>query len=120
MTIICVIKNMKIERPIYMETKTYRIVLTDGTVLDSLRMNGNTFVSHEPVDPAMFEGNCSGVIISDGMTEETHDFMEYVPTAQPVTGEFWFVLRDISEQELTMMRMQANIEYIGMMTSVEL
>ena len=46
--------------------------------------------------------------------------MEYVPTAQPVAGEFWFSLRDVSEQELTMMRMQANIEYIGMMAGVEL
>ena len=37
-----------------------------------------------------------------------------------MTGEFWFSLRDVSEQELTMMRMQANIEYIGMMAGVEL
>lgn len=102
-----------------METKTYRIILDDGTVLDNLRMNGNTFVSQTPVNPTIFDGNCFGVIISDGVTEETHELMEYVPTAQPVAGEFWFVLRDISEQELTMMRMQATIEYLGMMTGVE-
>lgn len=103
-----------------MDTKTYRIILADGTVLDDLRLNGNTFISQEPINPAVFSGNCSGVVISDGMREETHSFMEYLPTAQPVPGEFWFVLRDISEHELAMMRMQANIEYIGMMAGVEL
>lgn len=82
-------------------------------------MNGNTFVSQTPVNQTIFDGNCFGVIISDGVTEETHAYMEYVPSAQPVIGEFWFVLRDISEQELTIMRMQATIEYLGMMTGVE-
>ena len=103
-----------------MDEKIYSVTLADGTVLGNLRMNGNTFISQEPVDPAAFDGNCSGVVISDGLTEETHEFMEYVPTAHPVAGEFWFSLRDVSEQELTMMRMQANIEYIGMMAGVEL
>ncbi len=103
-----------------MEVKTYRITLADGTVLDNLRMNGNTFISQSPINPAVFNGNCTGVIISDGVTEASHDFMEYVPTAQPMAGEFWSSLRDVSEQELAMMRMQANIEYIGMMAGVEL
>lgn len=103
-----------------MDEKIYSVTLADGTVLGNLRMNGNTFISQEPVDPTIFDGNCAGVVISDGAAEETHEFMEYVSTAQPVTGEFWFSLRDVSEQELTMMRMQANIEYIGMMAGVEL
>lgn len=103
-----------------MDPKTYSVTLANGTILCNLRMNGNTFISQEPVDPAIFDGNCAGVVVSDGVTEETHAFMEYVPTAQPVVGEFWFSLRDVSEQELTMMRMQVNIEYIGMMAGVEL
>ena len=103
-----------------MDAKTYRIVLADGTVLDDLRLNGNTFISKKPIDPSVFSGNCSSVVIGNGEMEETHGFMEYLPTAQPVPGEFWFVLRDISEHELAMMRMQANIEYIGMMAGVEL
>lgn len=103
-----------------METKNYRITLTDGTVLSGLRMNGNTFVSNKPIDPSVFNGNCTSVVISDGEMEETHEYMEYVPTAQPISGEFWFSLRDVSEQELVMMQMQANIEYIGMMAGVEL
>lgn len=103
-----------------METKTYHIILADGTVLDNLRMNGNTFVAQTPVNPTIFDGNCFGVIISDGVTEETHAYMEYVPTAQPVAGESWFVLRDISEEELAMMRRDARIEYLAMMTGNEL
>lgn len=103
-----------------MDTKTYSIVLADGTALGNLRMNGNTFISQESIDPTIFDGNCSGITIDDGTTQEVHDLMEYVPTAQPVDGEFWFSLRDVSEQELAMMQMQANIEYIGMMAGIEI
>lgn len=103
-----------------MDTKTYRIVLSDGTILDSLRMNGTTFISQTPINPDLFQENCAGVVISDGEIGTRHDLMEYVPTAQPVEGEFWFSLRDVSEQELAMLRMQANIEYIGMMAGVEI
>lgn len=103
-----------------MEDKRYTITLADGRVLSDLRLNGNTFISKEPVNPAIFEGNCSPVVINDGETEETHPVMEYVVTAQPVAGEFWFSLRDVSEQELREMRRDANIEYLAMMTGVEL
>lgn len=103
-----------------MEEKRYSVTLADGSVLSDLRLNGNTFISEEPVDPAVFEENCSPVVISDGETSETHPVMEYVATAQPVAGEFWFSLRDVSEQELREMRRDANIEYLAMMAGIEL
>lgn len=34
--------------------------------------------------------------------------------------EYWFVLRDLSAQELKDLKTQANIEYIAMMTDVDL
>lgn len=103
-----------------MEDKRYSITLADGTVLSNLRLNGNTFISEESVDPAVFEGNCSPVVIGNGETEETYPAMEYVVTAQPVPGEFWFSLRVVTEQELRDMRRDANIEYLAMMTGNEL
>ncbi len=103
-----------------LEDKIYKITLTDGTVLDNLRLSGTNFVSGEPLDPAIFKDNCSGVVISDGETEEMHPAMEYVPTAQTETDKFRFTLRDLTEQELREMRRDANIEYLAMMTGVEL
>lgn len=103
-----------------MDDTTYIITLADGTVLSGLRLNGNTFVSEVPIDNAAFDGNCSPVIISDGETEEIHDNMAPVPCAQPVKGEYWFVLRDLAPEELREMQTEANIEYLAMMTGVEL
>ncbi len=103
-----------------MDDKIYSVTLADGTILSGLRMNGTTFVSKTPVDPAVFDGNCSPVIISDGENSEVHDDMALVPCAQPVEGEYWFVLRDLSTAERREMQIQANIEYLAMMTGVEL
>lgn len=35
-------------------------------------------------------------------------------------GEYWFILRDISAAELEQLKMQSDIEYVAMMTGVEL
>lgn len=102
-----------------MEEKTYSITLADGTALENLRLNGENFISQNPVDPALFDGNCSPVIISDGEEEETHENMELVQVT-PYQGEYWFVLRDLSSAELASMKMQSDIEYIAMMAGIEL
>lgn len=103
-----------------MDEKIYQITLTDGTVIENLKMNGNNFISHVPILEDMFTLNCSHVIISDGESEVTHDNMELVQITEPETGVYWFVLRDISEQELRQMKMQSDIEYVAMMSGVEL
>lgn len=57
--------------------------------------------------------------ISDGETTEEHDNMELVQITRS-GKEYWFVLRDLSAQELKGLKTQANIEYIAMMTDVDL
>ena len=102
-----------------MEDKTYSIALADGTVLDNLRLNGNNFISKIPVDPALFNGNCSPVVISDRKVEETHENMELVQVTT-YQDEYWFILRDLTSAELEKMKMQSDIEYIAMMAGIEL
>lgn len=46
-----------------MMEKTYTIVLSDGTELTGLTLNGNNFVSQEPIDPDIFKYNTSPVTI---------------------------------------------------------
>ena len=102
-----------------MEEKIYKITLADGSTIDNLKLNGNNFISEESIDPTIFKGNCSPVVINDGFNDELHNHMELVQITE-VNGEYWFVLRDISLEELKQIKIQSDIEYLAMMTGVEL
>lgn len=102
-----------------MDNKTYKITLSDGTVIDNLKLNGNNYISKEAVDPAIFTENCSPVVINDGTYDETHNNMELVQVTN-VNGESWIVLRDLSAEELSKTKLQSDIEYVAMMAGVEL
>lgn len=97
----------------------YRIVLADGTEIGGLRMNGNNFVSDVPVDEAVFDGNLTPVTIYHGLIPEIHEHMELVQVTK-MKNEYWFVLRDISKSELDAMQVRADIDFLAMMTDVEL
>jgi len=102
-----------------MDKKIYAITLADGTEIQNLRMNGNNFISDIPIDASIFEGNCSPVMISADNNNEVHESMELVQIT-PVGEEYWFVLRDLTESELEKIKMQSDIEYVAMMTGVEI
>lgn len=59
------------------------------------------------------------MIISDGEHEETHENMELVQISK-VGKDYWFVLRDLTDQELKDLKTQADIEYIAMMADIDL
>lgn len=102
-----------------MDEKIYSVTLADGTTIENLRLNGNNFVSDDPIDKSIFDGNCHSVKVSDGETETVHENMECVQVTQ-MGIEYWFVLRELSESELKEAKTQASIEYIAMMCDVEL
>lgn len=102
-----------------MEDKIYKITLSDETVLDNLRLNGNNFISSSEIDESVFDGNCSIVTINDGEKDEVHMNMELVQITK-VNDKYWFVLRDVPETELGFVKMQSDIEYIAMMSEIEL
>lgn len=103
-----------------MEEKIYKITLGDGTEISNLKLNGNNFISTEKIEESVFADNCSPVTISDGTTETVRPNMELVQIVEQVPGEYWFVLRDISEEEFARIKMQSDIAYIAMMSNVEL
>lgn len=103
-----------------MEQKRYKITLADGTELSNLKLNGNNYISSVEIDESVFEENCSPVVISDGTDETTHPNMELVQIVEQNPGEYWFVLRDIYDEEMEKTKMQSDIEYIAMMANVEL
>lgn len=104
-----------------MEEKTYTIILADGTTLSDLRLNGNNFISPTEVTADIFEDNCSPLVISDGETEEIHEHAELVQIATyPDEDGWWIVFRDLSAQELRDIKTQSDIDYLAMMTGVDL
>lgn len=103
-----------------MEEKIYKIILADGTTIENLTLNGNNFISKESIDPEVFAGNCSPVTINDGSNDEVHSHMELIQITQDSVEDYWFILRDISTEELERIKMQADIEYVAMMAGVAL
>lgn len=99
--------------------KTYTITLSDGTVIDNLTLNGNNFISETEITEDMFSGKLKTVTISDGESTETHTNMALVQVIQ-YEGAYWFILRDMSKDELLTLEMQGNIDYIAMMADIEL
>lgn len=102
-----------------MDDKLYSITLADGTVLDNLRRNGTNYISTKPVSPDIFMYNCSPVIVSDGEVNYVHPNAELVHVLC-IEDEYWIAFRDISEAELALLRIKSDIEYLAMMSDVEL
>lgn len=102
-----------------MDDKLYSITLADGTTFENLRLNGNNFISSVPVSAESFDNNCSPLTISDGDTQEVHEYAELVQITI-YNGEYWFVIRVLSPDELRRIKMQSDIEYVAMMAGVEL
>lgn len=86
----------------------YTITLNDGTEIKNLSLNGNNFISDTPLDAALFFGKLQSVRITGPDMEETHENMELVGIRQD-GGKYWFVLRDLSAQELKERKMLADI-----------
>lgn len=107
-----------------------KITLSDGTVLENIRLNGTTFVSNVPLDESIFENNMSPVDIEwvgdpersyiyPGIIDH-HDNMLYQPIVSPIEGEYWFGLSDISKTDMEFAKDRADIEYLAMMMDITL
>lgn len=102
-----------------MEDKIYTITLEDGRQIKNLHLNGNNFISESPISESIFEGNLGTVTISDGERTETHENMQLVQITRS-GNEYWFVLIDIPESEIVSMKLRSDIDYLAMMTSIDI
>lgn len=102
-----------------MEKPIYTITLDDGTQIKNLTMNGTCFVSKERLDPDIFEGNLAEVIISHEGVHETRGPLRFIEAASP-DNDYYFVLLDISQEELWRMKMEATMNYFAMMSDIDL
>lgn len=102
-----------------MDEKIYKITLADGTVIENLRLNGNNYISETELTADMFLGNLDKVIVNDGERDTVYENMTLVQIVK-YDEEYWFVLRTMTKRELQDLKNRADIDYIAMMTDVEI
>ena len=106
---------------------SYKVTLSNGVELKDLALNVNCFVSKSPITAQTFAGGLDKVVISgtsDGIEPCAYELGEHkameLGGVFSVDGEWYFYLTEPSAEELEKLKTQADIEYIAMMTGVEL
>ena len=102
-----------------MEGKKLTMILSDGTKLTDLSLNGNNYISSKKVTAADFKGKLQKVMVTDGKEQETYNNCRLVQITQ-VGKDYWFIINEMTQQELFMLQTQANTDYIAAMTDIEL
>ena len=103
--------------------KLWKITLSDGTELKNLGLNGNNFISETKITQDTFKGKLSKVKFEGELYgQEFKQECEHMELVQIVhyTDGYYFVLRELSTAELKEIKMQSDIEYLSMMTDVDL
>ncbi len=102
-----------------MDEKIYKITLADGTVIDNLRLNGNNYISETELTDDVFHGKLDKVIVNDGEGDIVYENMELVQIVK-YDEEYWFILRTMTKKELQDLKNRADIDYLAMMSDIEL
>lgn len=88
---------------------SYTITLGDGSKIENLSLNGNNFISKTKLTADNFKDLSKVVITDENGKEEEHGQMELVQIVT-VGRAYWFVLRDLSAQELEKIALQAQLD----------
>lgn len=103
-----------------MEKEIFSIELSNGTKIEKLELNGNNFISDTEITAEMFEGGLLEVRISgDKGTVYTINHAKLIQIME-LDGKWWFILAEMSAEELMFEKISSNIDYIAMMTDVEI
>ena len=92
------------------------IALSNGTELTGLELNGNNYISKEALTEETFNDGLSPVAING----EVHDQMALAQCIQHEDGRTWFILRDVTAEEVAQAKLRADIDFLALMTDVEL
>lgn len=102
-----------------MEDLIYTMVLSDGTIIENLRKNGDNYISASKLTADMFEGKLSEITVKTSEDEVVMENMALVQITE-MNGEYWFVLRQFSSIELTIAKISSDIDFLAMLQDAEL
>lgn len=101
-----------------MENETYTIELKDGTTFTNLMLNGNNYLSETPFDETKLTiGNFHDIKINN------------IPYTNMIARNYWhdtidglyhLIIDNLTPLELLQEEMEAKLDYLSMMTDVEL
>ena len=105
-----------------------KIILSDGTTLSNLIMNGNNFISQEYISESTFDGKLSKVVISrDNHNErdEEHFNLQLVqikkmPTIDHNKFEYWFILAEKTEEEILKERLKSTEDALMILMDLQM
>ena len=116
-----------------MQNPKFKITFGDGSALENLALNGNNFVTAQEINANFFAESRKLINVKIEAQNENfdpesapmadlsllgeHAFMKLIQITMPVydKGKTWFILADISEQELKELAFDARISYLEMM-----
>ena len=98
----------------------FKLILADGTEIKNLTRNGDNFISDTKVDESLFAGKLTSLTITDG--EDVTIEMNNAELIQQIEyqGKYWLCFRELSERELKDMALESQIQYLAMMTDVDI
>lgn len=102
--------------------KSFKITLADGTQLKNLKLSGNNYISKVKITEDDFKGKLSKITI-ENETDKTSEELEHIELVQILDyGDkgYYFVLRQLSADEIDKLKMQGDIEYLAMMTNTDM
>ena len=92
------------------------IALSNGTELTGLELNGNNYISPERLTEDTFADGLSPVVING----EEHERMALVQCIQHADGRTWFILRDVTAEEVANAKLRSDIDFIALMSDIDL
>lgn len=109
------------------DNNVYSITLSDGTELVNLKRSADVFISYIIVTDETFKGKLDSVIISH-IDEETKKLVEEklinqnyrIIESDPENFIWKFVLYSIPKEDLRYAQTRSDIEYLAMMSDIEL
>ena len=97
----------------------WTVTLDDGTAIGGLTLSGNNFISDAELTPEMFDGKLSKITATDGDSTLEWNNAELVQITHP-DSRWWFVLRELSPDELFRATTKAKLDYLALVTDTDL
>lgn len=97
----------------------WTVTLDDGTAISGLTLSGNNFISDTELTPETFDGKLSKVTATDGEDTLEWNNAELVQITHP-DDRWWFVLRELSPEELFRATTKAKLDYLALVTDTDL
>ena len=99
--------------------RPWTVTLDDGTAIGGLTLSGNNFISDAELTPEMFDGKLSKITATDGDSTLEWNNAELVQITHP-DSRWWFVLRELSPEELFRATTKAKLDYLALVTDTDL